>query len=176
MNDKNKPIFTKKQTESDGNEWVYEYFDSVNFEELPQDRIKQAYGVCFYGDDMVIGYGGLKKGWGLIGGSLEPGETYENALVREIKEESNMKVVSFLPIGYQKLTNTENGKLIFQLRYVCKVKPIGKFVIDGGDGITEKGITEIKLIDPNTYKKYFDWGDIGDFIIKKAIELKRNLE
>lgn len=175
MTNENKPIFTKKQIESDGKEWIYEYFDSIKFDELPQDRIKQAYGVCFYGNDMVIGYGGLKKGWGLIGGSLEPGETYENALVREIKEESNMEIVSYIPIGYQKLTNVENGKLIFQLRYACKVKPIGEFSIDGGDGITEKGITKIKLIDPLTYKEYFDWGEIGDYIIKKAISLKTSL-
>ena len=176
MFDKNRPILTKRQIESDGKEWVYDYFDSVNFDELPQDRIKQAYGVCFYGDAMVIGYGGLKKGWGLIGGSLEPGETYEKALVREIKEESNMEVLSYLPIGYQRLTNIETGKLIFQLRYACKVKPLGEFVIDGGDGTTEKGITEIKLIDPGTYKKYFNWVEIGDYIIKKAVELKSKLD
>lgn len=56
-----KPIFTKRKTESDGQEWIYEYFDSTDFDSLPRDRVKQAYGVCFYGDDMVIGYGGLKK-------------------------------------------------------------------------------------------------------------------
>jgi len=117
---------------------------------------------------MVIGYGGFKKGWGLIGRSLENEETYEHALVMEIKEESNMGALSFIPIGYQKLTNIENGKIIYQLRYVCKVRPFGEFAIDGGDGVAEKGITEIKLIDPNTHKEYFDWGEIGDYIIKKA--------
>lgn len=86
-----------------------------------------------------------------------------------------MEVVSFIPVGYQKLTNTENGKIIYQLRFACKVRPYGEFSIDGGDGITEKGITEIKLIDPDTYKEYFDWGEIGDYIIKKAISLKASL-
>jgi len=170
-----KPLFINQKTESNGQVYIYEYFNSIDFDQLPQDRIKQAYGVCFCDDKIVIGYGGLKKGWGLIGGSLEKEETYEHALIREIKEESNMEVLSFLPIGYQKLTNIENGKIIYQLRFVCKVRTYGEFSIDGGDGITEKGITEIKLIDPNTYKEYFDWGDIGDFIIKKAIELWPNL-
>ena len=31
-------------------------------------------------------------------------------------------------------------------------------------------ITEIKLIDPKDYKQYFDWGENGDRIMKKAIE------
>ncbi len=170
-----KPLFINQKTESNGEVYTYEYFDSINFDELPRDRIKQAYGVCFCDDKMVIGYGGLKKGWGLIGGSLEKEETYEQALVREIKEESNMEVLSFLPIGYQKLTNVENGKIIYQLRFVCKVRPYGEFSIDGGDGVTEKAITEIKLINPDIYQEYFDWGEIGDFIIKKAVELKPNL-
>lgn len=172
----NKPLFTNQRTESNGQVYIYEYFDSVNFDQLPRDRIKQAYGVCFCNDKMVIGYGGLKKGWGLIGGSLEKEETYEQALVREIKEESNMEVLSFLPIGYQKLTNVESGKIIYQLRFVCRCRSYGEFSIDGGDGVTEKGITEIRLIDPVSYKKYFDWGEIGDFIIKKAIELKPQLD
>ncbi|MFA5652233.1 MAG: NUDIX domain-containing protein [Candidatus Paceibacterota bacterium] len=171
----NKPLFTNKKSESNGQVYDCEYFDSVDFNQLPQDRIKQAYGVCFCDDKMIIGYGGLKKGWGLIGGSLEKEETYEQALVREIKEESNTEVLSFIPIGYQKITNIENGKIIYQLRFVCKVKPYGEFIIDGGDGMTEKGITEIKLIDPNNYKEYFDWGEIGDYIIKKAIKLKPQL-
>ncbi|MEI7480292.1 MAG: NUDIX domain-containing protein, partial [bacterium] len=119
MSDKNKPLFTSKKVESNGEEYIYEYFDSTDFNSLPRDRVKQAYGVCFFNDLMVIGYGGLKKGWGLIGGSIEANETFEETLIREIKEESNMEVVSFIPIGYQKLTNVENMKIIFTLRYAC---------------------------------------------------------
>ncbi len=28
------------------------------------------------------------------------------------------------------------------------------------------------MIDPKEYKKYFDWGEIGDRIINRAVELK----
>lgn len=175
MNNEPEILFTEKHPGSNGVEYLYEYSDATDFSHLPQDRIKQVYGVCFVDDQIVIGYGGLKKSWGLIGGSVEPGETIEQTLKREVKEESNMAVLSFLPIGYQKLTNLENGKIIFQLRCACKVKPLGEFTIDGGDGITDKGITEIKLIDPLTYREYFDWGQIGDHIIKKAIKLKDGL-
>jgi len=175
---KNEPpaLFTSRRMEATGVEYLYEYYDADSFENLPIDRVKQAYGVCFVGNEIIIGFGGMKKGWGLIGGSVEIGETYEQTLVREIKEESNSEVLSFLAIGYQKLTNADDGKVIYQLRYVCKVRPYGKFFIDEGDGMTEKGITEIKLIDPLQYKHYFDWGEIGERIIQRALELKNDLK
>lgn len=156
-------------------DYICEYLDSDSFDHLPYELIKQSYGVCFCENDLVIGFGGPKKGWGLIGGSIEKGESAEEALIREIKEESNMKITSYLPIGYQKVTDTRDQKFFYQLRYACKVIPYGEFTIDGGDGISEKAITEIKLINPEEYKKYFDWGEVGYRVMERAIELKKFL-
>jgi ADP-ribose pyrophosphatase YjhB (NUDIX family) len=166
------PHLTNRITDNKGLSWLIEYSDADSFEDLPQERIKQTYGVCFYGDKLVIGFGGQKKGWGLIGGSVEEGETLEQTLRREIQEESNMEILAFLPIGYQKVISVETGKIIYQLRYACNVRPLGDFVIDGGDGMSEKGITEIKLIEPLAYREYFDWGEIGDRIIKRGLKMK----
>lgn len=38
------------------------------------------------------GYGEFKGGWEFPGGKIEPGETPENALIREIKEELNTTI------------------------------------------------------------------------------------
>jgi len=46
----------------------------------------------------------------------------------KIQEESNMEILSFLPIGYQKVTDTRDESFIYQLRYVCTVKPFGPFI------------------------------------------------
>src|SRR3989344_1834123 len=138
-------VIKTKLLGSNGVEYIVEYFDANSFDSLPEDKLSQSYGVCFCEGKLVIGFGGMKKGWGLIGGSLERGETPEEALHREIKEESNMEILSFLPIGYQKVTDTKDDKEFYQLRYVCKTRPCGEFLIDIGDGVTEKGITEIKL-------------------------------
>lgn len=152
---------------SNGVRYDVEYVDADSFDELPLDKCKQVYGVCFHNNKMIIGWGGHKQAWGLIGGSIETGEALEETLAREIKEESNMRILKSKPIGYQKVTDTRDGSYIYQLRYACITEPYGPFISDP-DG----GITEIAFINPDEYKKYFDWGEIGDRIIKRAIEMK----
>lgn len=154
-----------------GVDYIFEYSDADSFDNLPKEKCTQVYGVCFSDDQIVIGYGGKKQAWGLIGGTIEEGETFEETFKREIVEESNMEVRSSLPIGYQKVTDTRDNNFVYQLRYVCKVKPIGPFVKDPADSITE-----IKLIDPKDYKQYFDWGNIGERIISRALELLPKLQ
>ena len=82
-----------------------------------------------------------------------------------------MEVLKFLPIGYQKVIDTQDSSFIFQLRYVCIARPYGPFISDP-DG----SIVEIKLIDPKDYKQYFDWGQIGERIVSRALELKSELK
>jgi len=144
------------------------YHDADSFENVDPSKTTQAYGVCFYEDKMLIGFGGKKRNWGLIGGTIEKGETFADTLKREVAEESNMEVLSYAPIGYQEVIYKEVYKI--QLRYVCLVKPIAPFTKDP-DG----SVKAIKLIDPEEYKKYFDWGEVGERIIKRAIELKLKL-
>lgn len=154
----------------DGTKYIFDYYDADSFGSLDYSRCKQAYGVCFYGDKIVIGFGGHENAWSFIGGTIENNETFEQALKREIQEESNMEILSFIPIGYQKVTNIKTNSYIYQLRYVCKVKPYGPFVSDPANGVKE-----IKIIDPKEYKKYFNWGKIGERIMKRALELKSKL-
>ena len=154
-----------------GVEYIFEYSDADSFDELDYNLCRQVYGICFFDDKMVIGYGGQKHDWGLIGGTIEAGETFEQTLKREIQEESNMGVLKCIPVGYQKVIDTRNGSHIFQLRYVCTVRPIGPFTSDPAGGVTE-----IKLISPNDYKQYFDWGKIGERMIGRALELKEKLK
>lgn len=102
---------------------------------------------------------------------VEPGETLEQTLVREIQEESNMEVLRALPVGYQRVIDTRDGSDIYQLRYVCIARPYGPFVSDPA-----ASITETKLIDPADCKQYFDWGEIGDRIIERALEVLPSLQ
>ena len=161
---------TEHYTGKSGVEYIFEYTDMDSFDELDPSLCRQMYGVCFYGNQMVIGFGGKKQAWGLIGGTTEEGETFEQTLAREIQEESNMEVLASIPVGAQKMIDTRDGSFVYQLRYACRVRPYGPFVRDPADSVTE-----IKLIDSTDYKQYFDWGKIGECIIERAVKLKQKL-
>lgn len=144
-----------------GKTYKFRYYELGNYDHLDPDKIKQVYGVCFYQDKMVIVLNGKKKTWGLLGGKPEKGESIQQTLEREVKEESNMQVLKWRPIGIQEVTDP-NGNIYYQLRVACKVKPFGDCDL-------------IKLIDPLEYKNYFDWGEIGDKIINRASQIKSKL-
>jgi ADP-ribose pyrophosphatase YjhB (NUDIX family) len=146
---------------------TYRDFDSIG--ELENRSVKAVHAFCFYNDKLVIVYAEKKGYWTPPGGGVESGETPEQATIREILEETNMKVLTHAFIGYQDIF--ESNGVITQTRSVCIVEPYGDFVSDpDGD------ITEIKLIDPSEYKKYFDWGVVGDHIMERALFIKSELE
>ena len=102
--------------------------------------------------------------WTPIGGHVEAGESYEEAAIREVQEESNMKALTLEFIGVQDVY--EAGGICRQARFFCVAEPYGPFVSDpDGD------IVEIKLIDPVDYKKYFDWKIVGEHLMNRVIEM-----
>lgn len=154
-----------------GVDYIFEYSDADSFDDLDKTKCTQTYAVCFCDEKIVIVHNGKKDTWGLVGGTIEKGESFEETLKREIQEESNMEVISFLPVGYQKVIDTRDNSFVYQLRYVCIAVPYGEFISDPAGSISE-----IKLIDPKDYKKYFDWGEIGERIVRRAEELVLKLK
>lgn len=161
---------TENYLGNSGVNYVFEYEDADSFADLEYSKCRQVYGVCFCEDKLVIQLNGKNGEWGLIGGTIEPGETFEQTLRREILEESNMELLACLPIGYQKAIDTRDNSFAYQLRYVCTVKSLGSFVSDPAGSVIE-----IKLIDPSEYRQYFNWGKRGERIIERALELKIKL-
>ena len=146
------------------------YRDIESIEELGDRTIHGVHAYCFCGDELVIVYSDMKGYWTPPGGGVELGESVEDALVREVLEETNMRVLVQHVFGYQEVF--EPHRTTMQVRAVCIVEPIGPFVADAdpnGD------VTEIKLIDPKDIKQYFDWGEIGAHVLARALELKESL-
>ena len=61
------------------------------------------------------GYGDLKDGWEFPGGKIEPGEAYDAALIREIKEELDVDIV----VNEHVITIDYKGYEKFDLTMYC---------------------------------------------------------
>jgi ADP-ribose pyrophosphatase YjhB (NUDIX family) len=140
------------------------YNDVYDVRDFVGKNIEGVHAYCFYGDKLVLVYSHAKKHWTPPGGGVEVGEDVETAVRREVAEETNMKVLWQQLIGCQDVSKPAG--IYSQTRSVCIVEPNGPFVSDpDGD------ISKIALIDPKDYKQYFDWGEIGDHIMKRALDL-----
>jgi hypothetical protein len=62
------------------------------------------------------------------------------------------------------------------VRSVCIVEPIGPFIADADPDDDGEEVTEIKLIDPKDIKQYFDWGEVGEHILARALQIKTQMD
>lgn len=144
------------------------YHDIESLAELGGKKVDSVSAFCFCGNKLVIVFSEKKGYWTPPGGAVENGENVEGAVIREVKEETNMRVIRQKLIGYQDVFEPEKTRI--RARVACLVESDGDFTADpDGD------ITEVKLIEPSDYKKYFDWGEIGDRIMGQALEFKNSV-
>ncbi len=145
------------------------YRDIENEKEFGDRHISGIHTFCFCNNKLVIVYSEEKGYWTPPGGGVEEGESVRDASSREVKEETNMRVIKQRILGYQDIF--EPGRVVSQARFVCLAEPIGPFMSDpDGD------VTEIRLIDPQDYKQYFDWGIVGEHLMQRALEAKAQME
>jgi ADP-ribose pyrophosphatase YjhB (NUDIX family) len=151
--------------------WDFEYFDCDDFSVLDKSKCSQCRAVCYIlnenGEGVVcIVKNGKKNTWGLVGGSIEAGESFEDTLRRELKEEGNLELIYFKPIGYQTAKNEARGEDLIQLRFFAIARKYGEFISDPGGSISE-----VKFINPKDYKNYQPWTDVGDYVFDKAAKI-----
>lgn len=91
----------------------------------PDDVITQSYAFCFtIGGGVVLVEGGEGM-WNLPGGTINPGETPEDALVREIAEEACAKVLASRYIASQHVHDPANPAGLtsyFQSRWWASIR------------------------------------------------------
>lgn len=61
--------------------------------------MKWVYSIAFIGDKFVMVFNPKRNGWEMPGGKVEPGETAEQAAIREVREECGC---SFIPFAKMK--------------------------------------------------------------------------
>lgn len=142
-----------------------QWFDVTTVADLPEVEWQQVYVVGNVAGKVPVVHYADSEVRNLPGGKFdEPGDTIERVLQREMREELNMRVLSWHPIGYQYL-NSEKFGPSYQLRAYAKLEPIGEFVNDPGGSVV--GHSLVPLEELNSYIQY---GEVGD----RMIELVRD--
>lgn len=114
----------------------YDWFTATQKDAIPDLDWKQIYAVTNYNNHVVLVTSATsEKPYNLPGGTVEPGETLEDCLARELVEECNMRLVSWQPLGYQ-ICYEPDGSVVPQFRAYAIVEKIGEFVADPDGGVT----------------------------------------
>jgi 8-oxo-dGTP pyrophosphatase MutT (NUDIX family) len=104
----------------------------------------------------------------LPGGKVESGESPDETIKREIKEEVNCKVLAWSPIGYQKLTEPD-GRVVYQLRVAARLEKLGKFVNDIGGAVVG-----YKLVEIDTLNSHIQYDEVGERMVELTKRVRKN--
>lgn len=88
----------------------------------PLSQITQASGVCVTGDRRIVLVSEDGADWGLPGGHPEPGETAEQVLRREVREEACAEVLQSKYLGCQRVSDPELKEAYYQTRFWARVE------------------------------------------------------
>ncbi len=136
-------------TEFEGKRYSVEWFSGVP---VPSgERATQVSSICFTDSGQIVLVSGDGASWGLPGGHPEPGESVEEALRREVSEESCCEVERCEYLGYQSCTPEDGGEPDIQLRYACLVTPM---IFNPKHEIAHR-----RIVSPNDFLKILAWGD-----------------
>lgn len=145
--------------ELDGGTYTVDWFNLPPDEPLPEIDWYQVYAIGnLDGRVPVVHYPNVNDN--LPGGKVDPGENVVQTLHREIAEELNMRVLSWYPIGYQRMTHP-SGRQTNELRVYAVMEKIGEFVEDPGGNII--GHTCVSIDELNDYIKY---GLVGERLME----------
>ncbi len=138
-----------------------EWYDVANSDELPDIKWEQVYVIGNVNGKVPVVHYADSEVRNLPGGKFdEPGDNIERVLQREMKEELNMRALSWRPLGYQFLTNEKYGN-VYQLRVYAELEPIGPFISDPGGKVI--GHSLVALEELNSYIQY---GKVGERMIE----------
>ena len=158
----------KSQFVFNGIVYPIEWYEDESFDHLPRELVKQIYAIAFDGHEAIlVEYVDAKVN--LPGGTIEAGESYHEALVREMREETNTEVISWAPLGYQRVF-LQDKSYRYELRVVAAVASQGDFIEDIGGAVT--GNKRVKPCHINSHIKY---GEVGDRLVTLALAKVKGL-
>ena len=138
---------------------IFEWFDVNKKSEIPNLEWQQIYMVGNLNNKVPLVIYSNKRD-NLPGGKVEPGESIGQTITRESIEEVNMRVISWQPLGYQKLTRPWDDTPTYQFRVYAKLEKNGKFINDPGGSVIGH-----RLVDLDDVNKYINYGAVGDRLV-----------
>lgn len=145
-------IFEEKTLWQD-KEYFCEYIDSQDFSKIKP--ITQVQALCFLPTGEFVIFEDKNRKYGLPGGTVEKGETLDEALFRELREEAAVKPIKYGPLLYLRIVNLseDSVKITYQVRYWALVDLLNEAVSDpDGKAIRRLLVNEEDLI------KRLNWG------------------
>ena len=98
------------------------------------------------------------------GGHIEKGESVDEAINRETLEETNMKVKSWIPLGYEKVA-FDKDNFIYNLKVYAELDKNGEFEKDPGGTVNGYILMNLKNINEAAKR-----GERGEWLINKVRE------
>ena len=148
------PTF-KSSYQYEGKTILVAWFDLID-KHIPDILWQQVYAIGDLDGKVPVVFHSDRDVANLPGGHTEQGESIDETIKREMIEETNLKVIWWKPLGYQKLTDPD-GTTVNQLRVYAKLEKIDDFVNDPGGLVT--GYKLIKLNELNKNIRYERTGD-----------------
>jgi ADP-ribose pyrophosphatase YjhB (NUDIX family) len=134
---------------ADGSRYRVAWFDPPFLP--PLERTTQALGICFTAERQIVLVTWNETDWSLPGGTIEPGETLEQTLAREVQEEACARVAGRSYIGCQRVDELEGGGgAYYQARFWARVE-LDQFR-------AEHEMTARRLVSPEDFRAALYWG------------------
>lgn len=132
-----------------------EFFEIDNKNDIPDLPWEQIYAIGNFNNSVpVVRY--QSQNDNLPGGHVEKGESLEDALRRELKEELNMSLIEWQPLGYQKNSSEDGKEVSYQFRAYASLERDGDFVGDTGGLVTGYDLVPIGQLNDR-----IKWGQLG---------------
>lgn len=127
--------------------------------------LTQVQAVTFNSEGKIVLYKHIDGYYGFPGGKIERGESPEETLVREIREEINAEVINFGIFAFVKsYKKTSPEKVTYNLRYWAIVNIDREEIINDPAG---KALERI-IVDAKNAPKILNWGKAGEILVKEA--------